>query len=430
MPDTLLTPLISYYALAIFVLIILSAFFSSAETALTAASKPLIHQLAKRGETRAVQLLSMINSQTRVIATLLLGNNAVNVIATSLATALCIQLWNENGVLIASISMTTLLIIFAEILPKSLAAMRPHQWALIISPFVHSLYLVLSPLTFLFAHLLSFLAYPLGLNPRSPHTSQNTDNEDELLGVIDMHGQNPQNREEHVMLRSILELEEITVSDVMTHRSQVDMFDLNEPAADIISFVVNSKRTRIPFYAGSQENIIGVLHVKNLLEHIAQNDTTFMSKKAIVQLSSPPWFIPENTNLKNQLLAFRKRRKHAAIIIDEYSAFVGIVTLEDILEEIVGNIDDELDIPLPGVQRIPDGSCIVDGHVTLRDLSRELDWNIDDGKASTIAGYILHQARVIPKEGQVFAFNGFLFEIIARDHNRIAKIKISPLPKS
>lgn len=412
----------------IVILIILSAFFSSAETALTGTSWPLIHQLAKRGEKKAIRLLSMLEKQTSILAALLLSNNAVNVVATSLATALCIQWWGtENGVLISSIGMTITLIIFAEIIPKSLAATRPHRWALFISPIVLLLSKALYPMTFLFANLHNLVSYMLGLKKEGISGKNEIESGEELLGVIDIHGQNPENREEHVMLRSILELEAITVEDVMTHRSVVDMFNINDSMDDIIKYVVHSKHTRLPFYADNPENIIGVIHAKNVLSHLATNDTTLMSRKALIQLSKPPWFIPNTSNLQDQLLAFRRRREHVAMIIDEYSSFVGIVTLEDILEEIVGSIDDEHDIPLPGVQTLGDGSFIIDGRVTLRDISRELGWGIDCEEASTIAGYLLYKAGIIPNPHQVFVFDGFMFTIIERHKNRISKIRVKPL---
>ena len=412
----------------IIILIMLSAFFSSAETALTGTSRPLIHQLAKRGEKKAIRLLSMLDKQTSILATLLLSNNAVNVVATSLATALSIQWWgSESGVVIASIGMTIVLIIFAEIIPKSLAASRPHRWALIISPVVLFLSRVLYPLTFLFSNLHNIISSILGFEKEETTGKNEVESGEELLGVIDIHGQNPENREEHVMLRSILELEAISVEDVMTHRSEVNMFNINDSIEDIINFGVHREHTRLPFNADNPENIIGVIHAKSVLSHLATHDTNLMSRKALIQLSKPPWFIPTTSNLQDQLLAFRRRREHVAIIIDEYSSFVGIVTLEDILEEIVVSIDDEHDSPLPGVQYLGDGSYIIDGRVTLRDISRELGWGIDCEEASTIAGYLLHKAGIIPKPHQVFVFDGFMFTILERHKNRISKVGIKPL---
>ena len=227
------------------------------------------------------------------------------------------------------------------------------------------------------------------------------------------------------MLRSILELDDVEVSDIMTHRRKVVLVDLNEPVNDCVDKVLSSPYTRIPVYRGNPDDISGVLHAKALLREVhARGGNTEAIDLAI--LASDPWFIPDTTTLLDQLQAFRERREHFAIVIDEYGDFLGIVTLEDILEQIVGNIDDETDVSVRGVRAQADGSYIVDGSVMLRTLSRDLEWDLPDGDAATIAGLVLHEARLIPDPGQVFMFHGFRFEVLRRQRNQITLIRVTP----
>jgi len=227
------------------------------------------------------------------------------------------------------------------------------------------------------------------------------------------------------MLRSILELDEVEVADIMTHRQKVVTLDLDDPVEDLVEQILGSPYTRLPVYRGDSDDISGVLHAKALLREIHARGGNIKDLD-LATLAAPPWFIPDSTTLLDQLQAFRERREHFANVVDEYGAFMGIVTLEDILEQIVGEIDDETDIAVPGVRPQADGSFIVDGAVTLRTLARDLDWDLPDDNAATVAGIVLHEARLIPDPGQTFLFHGFRFEVLRRQRNQITSLRITP----
>ncbi len=233
-------------------------------------------------------------------------------------------------------------------------------------------------------------------------------------------------KQERKMLRSILDLAEVTVVEVMTHRRQMVTIDADLPAGEIVDAALASPFTRPPLWRGEPDNIIGVLHAKSLLRQV-RGARGKLTNFAIEEVASPPWFVPDATTLLDQLQAFRTRREHFALVVDEYGSLLGLVTLEDILEEIVGDITDELDTHVAGVFPQPDGSYIVDGTVTVRDFNREFDWELpDETDYSTIAGLVIYESRDIPEVGQTFTFFGFRFEILKRQRNQIATIRVTP----
>jgi Mg2+/Co2+ transporter CorB len=227
------------------------------------------------------------------------------------------------------------------------------------------------------------------------------------------------------MLRSILDLDEVEVSEIMTHRKDVAMLDADQRSEQIVEQVLQSPYTRMPLFRENPDNVIGVLHTKPLFKEVRSLGAD-LSGLEVTRAAAKPWFIPETTTLLDQLQAFRERHEHFALVVDEYGALMGVVTLEDILEEIVGEISDEQDILVRGVRPQADGSLIVNGNVTIRDLNREFDWRLPDEEASTIAGLILRESRLIPAVGQVFEFHRFRFEILRRQRNQITSIKIAP----
>jgi len=418
MPELLIT------AGVILLLLILSGFFSGSETALTAASRTRMHSLSKQGDARASIVLALRVRNERLIGGILLGNNLVNITASALATSLLMRIFGEAGVVYATLAMTFLVLVFAEVLPKTWALSHADNMALKVAPIMRVLVFVLGPITHTIYLLVRMTLKPFGIELGAELGREQA--EEELRGAIDLHeGAEPETRHERQMMRSILDLDEVEVGEIMTHRRNVSMIDLGNKPDEIVDQVLDSQFTRIPVYRDDQDNVVGVLHTKELLRDLRRQEGD-VSKINFDELPSEPWFIPDTTNLLDQLQAFRERREHFAVVVDEYGSLMGIVTLEDILEEIVGEIEDEHDMPVRGVRPQPDGGHIVDGTVTIRDLNREFDWELPDEEASTIAGLVMHESRLIPEKGQVFSFYGFRFEVLRRVRNQLTSIRVTP----
>ena len=412
-----------WWLLAVVILLIVaSAFFSSAETALTAASDARMRQLAIKGNRRALLVEKLRADREGLIGTILIGNNAVNVIASALATSVAISLFQEAGLLWATLTMTVVLVIFAEVMPKTYAFTYSDKYALAIAPAIRVVVVVLNPL----AVGLRFLASKL----IRKNDEQEANREEELRGLIELHGAegDADNRETQAMLSSVLDLNEISVDEIMTHRAEVNMIDSDDNLEGILGQVLTSPHTRHPVFSGNPDNITGVLHVKDLLRAIrddAKSGNGGVDTNLTVQnIAAEPYFIPETTLLFDQLQAFRARREHFAVVVDEYGDLQGIVTLEDILEEIVGDIDDEHDVELAGLTPQADGSWIVDGGVTIRDLNRTLGWQLPDEDAATIAGLVLFESRTIPRPSQEFRFHDIRFRILKRSGNRLTSLRL------
>ena len=409
---------------AIFVLLILSAFFSGSETALTRASLPRMHELARQGNRRADLVLTLYEQRERLIGAILLGNNLMNILSTSLATTALLLIFGDAGIVYATIAMTLLVLIFAEVMPKTIALAKADQTALFVAPLIQVFVFVFAPVTRAVHIIINTALRAFGINLDG--SADRTESEEELRGAIALHtGPEPEIRHERQMLHSILELDDVEVGEVMTHRRNVTMLDVDLPTEEILQIVFDSPYTRLPLYRSDADDIVGILHAKALLREFGARKGE-VDDIDIVSLSVQPWFIPETTALLDQLLVFRERREHFALVVDEYGAFMGIVTLEDILEEIVGEIDDEHDEIVRGVRPQPDGSYLVDGSVTIRDLNREFDWTLPDDEASTIAGLVLFESRTIPEPGRVFNFQGFRYEILRRQRNQIVSLRLTP----
>ena len=413
------------YFLFILLLIVASGFFSGSETALTAASRARIHRLAEDGNSRAIQVERLINNKEEFIGTVLLGNNVVNILASSLATFFLTQMFGEAGVVYATAGMTILVIIFAEVLPKTYAISRPDRVALFVAPMFSVLTRLAAPLVAIVQKIVRGV-----LNLFGAHITDSTSflsAHEEIRGTIDLHASEGALVAEHKhMLGSILDLDDVLVSDVMKHRKSIEMIDIDDRPEDIVQAAIRSSFTRLPLYRDNPENIIGVLHAKDLIRALAKRGAEPETLR-IDQVARKPWFVPNTTTLREQLNAFIAQRVHFALVVDEYGALQGLITLEDILEEIVGDISDEHDLPTPpGVRIEPDGALLVEGVVTLRDLNRRFDWRLPDEEAATIAGLVIDQARIIPVKGQRFEFFGFVFEVLERRRNQITRLRIVP----
>ncbi len=413
-----------FYLLSILILVLLSAFFSGSETALTAASRARMHNLARAGK-KSAALVNMIREhKEKMIGAILLGNNLVNILASALATSLFIGLVGDEGVFYATLVMTLLVLIFAEVLPKTYALHSADKLAMGIAPAMNVIIRILAPFTELVSWIVRHLLKLFGTDISVVNVG---DHIEVLRGVIDLHqGPEKETSEQRAMLRSILDLVEVEVSEVMTHRKNVTMIDAGNSMEDIIAIVLDSPFTRLPVYKGEQDNIIGIIHAKWLLRELKDQGHD-LYKIDIESVASDPWFIPESTSLYDQLQAFRRRREHFAAVVDEYGSFMGIVTLEDILEEIVGEIDDEHDVAVAGVRRLAGENYLIDGTVTIRDLNREFEWDLPDKNYySTVAGLVIHESQRIPETGQSFTFHGFRFDIVRRQRNQITLLRVTP----
>jgi Mg2+/Co2+ transporter CorB len=312
-------------------------------------------------------------------------------------------------------------------MPKTYAILFPERLALVVAPMLKPVIAVLSPLILAIEALVNTALGVFGVDLHGKPLD--ADLEIELRGAIDMHaGTDESAKHEGFMMGGVLDLGEVTVGEIMTHRRNMYVVDAALRPAEIVEYVLDSPYTRVPVYRDEPDNIVGVLHAKALLREVRKHEG-HIDEMDVSAVATRPWFIPDSTSCLYQLHAFRRRREHFALVVDEYGALMGVVTLEDILEEIVGEIDDEHDLPVSGVRRQNDGSYIVDGTVTIRDLNRELGWNLPDEEATTIAGLVLHEARLIPDVGQSFAFHGHRFDILRRQGNQIMSIRVSRRPR-
>ncbi len=406
--------------------LVISAFFSASETALTGSSRASMLQLQKNGNVRAGIVTRLLQKRERMIGALLVGNNLANIGASALATGVFTAWFGEFGVLYATGVMSVLVIIFAEVLPKTVAINAPDRVSLLVARPMQFMTAILSPLLTVIEAivrlLMRMLGIPLGANQAILSPTER------LRGAVDLiHHEGGVEKQDRDMLGGLLDLKDLDVSDVMVHRTEMVMINADLPAEELVREVLATEYTRIPLWRDKPENIVGVLHAKDLLRAIRVADGD-ISKVDASAIALPPWFVPEMRPLSEQLKAFRRRKTHFALVVDEYGEVEGLVTLEDILEEIVGDISDEHDIVVAGVRAQPDGSVVVDGSVPIRDLNRAMDWDLPDEEATTIAGLVIHEARSIPDRGQSFTFHGFRFRVLRRERNRITALRIVPLP--
>ena len=412
---------------AILFLLLLSAFFSGSETALTATSNARMHKLESDGNLAARRVNLLIKDRERLIGAILLGNNLVNILATSLATSLLISIFGATGManVVATMTMTILVLVFAEVTPKTAAISRPEAFAMFVAPIMRWVVFVFAPITRVVQVLVRGFLHILGLNVSEDSAVFSA--HEELRGAIDLHhSEGRVDKEARDLIRGALELDDLRIEEIMIHRKSIEMLDIDSPNEGIIQQALRSPHTRLPIFEENPDNIIGVLHAKDLLRALwkANGDASGIEFR---DLAREPYFVPETTTLQEQLDAFKLKQEHFALVVDEYGAIMGLVTMEDILEEIVGEIEDEYDSPVQGVRPQADGSLNADGDVTIRDLNRAMDWNLPDAEAVTVAGLVIHEAQCIPEVGQTFSFHGFRFKILRRRRNQITALKIIPL---
>lgn len=406
-------------------LLVISAFFSGSETALTAVSRGRMHQLEKDGSRAARNVNRLVADREKMIGAILLGNTFINILASSLATQVLETQFGHRTVAVTTGVMTVTILVFVEVLPKTLAIARTDRFALTVAAPLRQVVKVLAPIVAAVQWLVWRVLSLFGVGPHEEESTEAA--HEEIRGAVALHHKEGSVEREHRnMIGGILDLRELSVADVMMHRTHMVSVDADLPARDIVAAVVESQHTRVPLWRGEPDNIIGVLHTKHLAFALVEHKGDLAACN-VEGLATPPWYVPDTTTLEEQLSAFREQRTHFALVVDEYGALQGLVTLEDILAEIIGELPDENQVQeRPDVRRRPDGSYLIDGSVPIRDLNRELDWNLPDQTATTIAGLVIHEAQTIPDPGQRFAFFGYKFEVLRRQRNQITALRVIP----
>jgi len=407
----------------ILMLLVFSSFFSSSETALTAASRVRMHAAEKDGDKRAIIVQRLMNIRERLLGGILLGNNLVNILASVLTTALFTNIFgaSKTALALATIVMTALILVFAEVLPKTYAISQPNKWALKVARPINLIVKLLSPIVSIVQIIVNGVLRLFGVDTKASAWTA----ADEIKGAVDLHLQEGgvSNRARD-QIYGVLEIGELSIEEVMTHRKNIDMIDADEPPDQIIKQAIACGHSRIPVYREDPDNIVGVLHMKDLLKAVVKLNGG-VDTLDVKKVARDPWFVPETTSAVKQLRAFQQKREHFALVVDEYGSLMGVISLEDILEEIVGDIQDEYDEELEGVNRIKEGGAIVRGDVAIRDLNRAMDWKLpDDEGVVTIAGLVIHESQTIPNQGQVFAYHGYRFEILAKQRNQIQSLRV------
>lgn len=420
-------------ASAILVLLVLSGFFSGSETALTAASRGKLRTAADKGSRGAKRALEITDDNERLIGSVLLGNNVVNTLATALATALLTNVFGQNGVAAATLIMTLLVLVFAEVLPKTYAITNPEKVASMVASPIGIIVRVFAPIVTAVRFFVRGVLLLFGV--RADPDSHILAVHEEIAGALLLgHSEGVVEKEDRDRILGALDLNERAVEEIMLHRSGIEVINADLPAQEILAKCLQSQHSRLPLYKDDHENIVGVIHAKDLLRAMYKLllggtvDAKALAEFDILSVAMDAYFVPETTTLGDQMREFLRRKTHFALVVDEYGGLQGLITLEDILEEIVGEIADEFDEDeTDQIEATSDGAFIVEGGMTLRDLNRAHDWSLPDEEANTVAGLVIHEAQMIPAEGQVFSFHGFRFEVLEKEQNRIAALKIRPL---
>jgi len=418
---------------AIIGLLVMSAFFSGSETALTAASRGKLRSQADKGSKGAQRALAITEDSERLIGSVLLGNNLVNILAASLATAIFTRAFGESGVALATLVMTLLVLIFAEVLPKTYAITNSERAASFVAAPIGVVVALFAPVVGAVRLLVRGVLrlFGVSIDPDSHILAVR----EEIAGALHLgHSEGVVEKEDRDRILGALDLGDRFVEEIMLHRSSIEMIDVDADPEAVMQQCLDSPHTRLPVFRDEPENIIGVVHAKDLLRAMyarvseAESAAEALKDFRIIDVAKPPYFVPETTTLDDQMRQFLRQRSHFALVVDEYGALQGLITLEDILEEIVGEITDEFDPHEEhSVQRSEDGQFLVEGAMTIRDVNRATDWTLPDDEANTIAGLVIHEAQMIPEVGQVFSFHGFRFEVTGRDGNRVTELKIRPL---
>jgi Mg2+/Co2+ transporter CorB len=417
------------FLLAVVILIGLSGFFSGSETALTAVSRARMHQLEHEGSRAAHEVNRLVANKERVIGAILLGNTFLNILISSLTTEALASRFGERAVAITTVLITLVLLVFAEVLPKTLAIARTDRWALNVAWLLRRIVAVLAPVVGFVQTLVWRMLGAAGI--ARIEAEPMVEPHEEIRGTVEVHHrEGGVEREHRDMLSGVLDLPELKVADAMVHRKNMLAIDADQPQQQIFDDLVEAQHARVPVWREQPDNIVGILHTRDVMREFVRRKGS-LDGFDILSLMTRPWFVPDTTTLEEQLAAFREQRSHFALVVDEYGALQGLITRDDIFDEIFGDIPDEHErASRRSVRPQADGSYIVDGTTPIRDLNRELDWNLPDEEATTVAGLVIHEARTIPEPRQRFAFYGFKFEILRRQRNQITALRITPPNKA
>lgn len=404
-------------------LLAISALFSAAETALTGANRGRMHQLERDGDKAAKRVNRLISNQETMIGAVLIGYNVINIFASAMATEVITAVVPGTwGVAIATGVMTVLVVVFVEVLPKTLAITKPNEVARFLSAPIEIVVRLLGPVIFAIQWIVRKtlrifgVRLDMGVDVLAAH--------EEIRGAVEYHhSEGAVESRDRRMLGGVLDLADMDVSDVMVHRKSIAMIDADLPSRELINKALESAHSRLPLYRDEPENIVGVIHAKDLLSALAKAGGD-MDRLDIAAIAREPWFIPETTNLKDQLNAFLKRQSHFALVVDEYGGLQGLVTLEDILEEIVGEIQDEYDSESKQVMQLEPKVYRVDARMSLSDLNDELTLNLPEEKFHSVAGFVLHSLAGELKEKASFAYGNAKFTLLKFKHRQVKSVVI------
>ena len=417
MDDPSLTPLFLLLGL----LLVLSGFFSGSETAMMALNKYRMRHLAREGHRRARIAARLLERPDRLIGVILLGNNLVNIAAASVASVIALRLIGEAGLFLSTILLTVVILIFSELAPKTLAATHPERLAFLAAPILRPLLSILYPIVVAINAVANTLLHITRLTRGETYSGLS---EEELRTVIMEESALLSTRRQRMLL-NIFELSRVTVEDVMVPRTEMATLNIDADWSELLDQFRASPHTRFPVYRRDPDHVVGVIHGKDLLklEGIEEGPP---DRETIGRLVREPYFVPATTPLQEQLIQFQRRRQHMGLVVDEYGDVVGLVTLEDILEEIVGEIQDEHDMPMRGIRPQKDGSLLVEGQIELRDLNRQLGWELDTSGPRTLAGLIIEVLEAIPNEGTSLKVGGHPMEVVRVRNQTITVVRVYP----
>ena len=413
------------FSLFILISIAIAGFISGAETALTGASKAYIYHLAKKGNVRAKYIIDLQKNMATTIGTILVVNQMIIYFIPIISTVFAFKYLTTTETAVMQTITGLLLLIYAEIFPKMLAIQFTSRYALFVAPIVKCIVFILHPVISVLEY---FSRLTLKLFGASPGMKKDDHSNEELRGAIEMHspGGDEDEVQKKAMLKNVLDLADISVSHTMVHRKSMFTIDISLPIEKIAESLMNCQFSRVPLWKDNPENIVGILKTKTFFR-AAQMSNGSLENLVINNLITIPWYIPETTHLLDQLQNFRKKKEHFALVVDEYGDLMGCITLEDVLEEIVGDIGDEYDVEETGMRQQVDGCVIVDGSIPVRDINRQFDWNLPEEEAATIAGYVMHELRKIPDAGQIYTLSNYKIEILRRQRNQIGLLKVTKI---